>query len=148
MIVFELKCAKNHRFEGWFRSGDDFESQRGRGILACPTCGSSSVTKFLTAKVRKSAEGALPLHASAKKHPDQVPVAAFDPKAVMAFIEHVLTHTEDVGKQFTQEARRIHRNESPERAIRGHATVEQVEELLDEGIVVLPLPIPTKEEWH
>ena len=50
--------------------------------------------------------------------------------------------TEDVGPRFATEARRIHEGEAPERAIRGQATREETEALLDEGIPVLPLPLP------
>jgi len=49
LIVFNLSCAADHRFEGWFASGEDFEAQRGRGLLACPLCGSPDVTKQLSA---------------------------------------------------------------------------------------------------
>ena len=36
----------------------------------------------------------------------------------------------------------MHYGESEERGIRGQATPAQTEELLDEGIAVMPLPIP------
>ncbi|SRR5579871_4450210 len=148
MIVFELKCSKNHRFEGWFASGDDFESQRERGMLSCPTCGTASVSKLLTAKIRKSDHepaAAAPASAKAKS---QRNVATLDPRQFMALVDHVLANSEDVGERFPEEARRIHRKEIPERSIRGKASQDEVEELLDEGISVLPLPVPPQEEWH
>ena len=149
MIVFELKCSKNHRFEGWFASGDDFESQRQSGLLSCPTCGTANVSKLLTAKIRKGEpdHGAQP-QGERKQEPQQRPVATVDPRQAMALVDHVLATSEDVGRRFAEEARRIHRKESPERSIRGRASEAEVEELLDEGITVLPLPIPPQEEWH
>jgi hypothetical protein len=57
-------------------------------------------------------------------------------------VRQVMAHTEDVGERFAEEARRMHYGEADERAIRGQATLEQTEELLDEGIAVLPLPLP------
>ncbi len=53
MIVFELICPDRHRFEGWFASSDDFESQKSRGLLSCPVCSDSSIEKLLTAKIGK-----------------------------------------------------------------------------------------------
>jgi hypothetical protein len=147
MIVFELKCPKNHRFEGWFASGEDFESQRRSGLLSCPTCGNASVSKLLTAKIRKS-EAEQGTSGSAEHGKPEVPVAALDRRQMAALIDHVLAGSEDVGARFVEEARRIHRKEAPERSIRGRASAEDVDELLDEGIAVLPLPVPSREEWH
>jgi hypothetical protein len=62
--------------------------------------------------------------------------------AWMKAVRHVMANTEDVGERFAQEARRIHYGESEERGIRGHASPEQTRELLEEGIGVLPLPVP------
>ncbi|HKB61235.1 MAG TPA: DUF1178 family protein, partial [Burkholderiales bacterium] len=36
----------------------------------------------------------------------------------------------------------------PERNIRGVATGEETRELLEEGIAVMPLPIPPRKDWH
>ena len=57
-------------------------------------------------------------------------------------IEQIIEHTEDVGAAFPEEARKIHYQETPERRIRGTASREEVEELVDEGIEVVALPIP------
>lgn len=64
-------------------------------------------------------------------------------QAAMAnMVRHVLANTEDVGPQFAEEARKIHYGEREERNIRGQATREETEALLEEGIEVMPLPIP------
>ena len=57
-------------------------------------------------------------------------------------MREVLTQTEDVGERFAEEARRMHYGEVAERGIRGQATREQTEALLDEGIEVMPLLLP------
>lgn len=67
-------------------------------------------------------------------------------QAMAAFLQHVLSTTEDVGREFPEEARRIHYEEVPQRPIRGLASVQETRELLDEGIAVLPMPIPPKDE--
>jgi hypothetical protein len=57
-------------------------------------------------------------------------------------VNHVMANTEDVGSEFVSEARKMHYGETQERGIRGHATPTQTQELIEEGIAVLPLPIP------
>jgi hypothetical protein len=151
MIVFELTCDAKHRFEGWFASGDDFNGQTARGLLTCPTCGTKSISKIPTANIRRSepdAQPAAPVPTVSSADKSAVPMTMPNQAQMQAFIEHVLTTSEDVGKKFAEEARRIHREESPARSIRGQATREETEELLDEGIPVLPLPVPPPTDWH
>jgi len=38
MKVLNLQCASMHTFEGWFGSEEDYQSQRERGLVACPLC--------------------------------------------------------------------------------------------------------------
>ena len=148
MIVFELICSGQHRFEGWFASPEDFTTQHGRGLLACPVCSDKSIEKLLTAKIgHAKPEVHLP---AAPEQTQAVPMATG--RGLQAklheFIDHVLKNTEDVGSAFAEEARKIHYEEAPSRDIRGTATVAETEELLDEGISVMPLPIPRRDEWH
>ena len=60
----------------------------------------------------------------------------------MTLARKILANTDDVGDQFAEEARRIHYGEAAERGIRGRASPEQTEALLEEGIAVMPLPLP------
>jgi hypothetical protein len=62
--------------------------------------------------------------------------------AMMKMVRHVMANTEDVGTQFAEEARKIHYGEREERNIRGQATREETEALIDEGIEVMALPVP------
>lgn len=149
MIVFELICAANHRFEGWFASGEDFEQQRHGGLLTCPVCSTDRVAKLPTAKLGRSAsaKAAEPARQEAKVQV-AAPTSAQLGAAVAAFIDVILQATEDVGRAFPAEARRIHREEAPRRGIRGTATREETEALLEEGIAILSLPIPPREDYH
>jgi hypothetical protein len=54
----------------------------------------------------------------------------------------IMAQTEDVGSRFAEEARKIHYGESEERGIRGQATPQETEALLEEGIGVMPLALP------
>ncbi|MEO1045291.1 MAG: DUF1178 family protein [Pseudomonadota bacterium] len=50
MIVFDLQCRKNgHVFEGWFGSSEDYDRQHADGLLCCPICGDTEVTKAVMA---------------------------------------------------------------------------------------------------
>ena len=57
-------------------------------------------------------------------------------------VRHVMANTVDVGTQFAEEARKIHYGETEQKQIRGQVSAEETRELLEEGIPVLPLPIP------
>lgn len=152
MKVLNLHCAHGHGFEGWFASEDDFQDQLTRRLLECPLCGDSGVTKLPSApRLNLSGAGSAPAAAEAhagagRSASDAAPVAAMPPAALQAawmhMVRRVMASTEDVGERFAEEARKMHYGESEERGIRGQATPAQTEELLDEGIAVMPLPIP------
>ncbi|MCC6472306.1 MAG: DUF1178 family protein [Burkholderiales bacterium] len=152
MIVFELVCPKHHRFEGWFASAEDFGSQKRSGLLCCPTCGATQIEKLPMARIgRQEAGPAAPAPASERpaENPGPRPAAvAFTPEKLNRLIDYLLANTDNVGPDFAAEARRIHNEEAPRRDIRGTASKEETEQLLEEGIPVLPLPIPRREDWH
>ena len=145
MKVLNLQCSHGHAFEGWFASHDDYESQRGRGLVGCPVCNDAEVTKMPSAP-RLNLGHAVPAEAAAAPAALPQDVAQVTPQhlqaAWMQMVRHVMAHTEDVGPKFAEEARKIHYGEREERNIRGQATREETEALLDEGIDILPLPVP------
>lgn len=140
--VFDLLCANDHRFEGWFSSGADFEQQRDRGYIACPMCGDSQVVKVPAASYVNSrvSDRALKSEAS-EPTPAQTQYANFRSLVLAKVVEYVVKNTEDVGREFPEEARKIHYGESPERKIRGTASHQEVTELREEGIEVVALPV-------
>ncbi|MFN0039170.1 MAG: DUF1178 family protein [Burkholderiales bacterium] len=135
MIVLNLACERDHRFEGWFGSADDFDLQSKGGEISCPVCGSVAVARQLSAPYVNSGATAHATHES-----EAVAVANSAQMFRKKFIEHVLSTTEDVGRRFPDEARKIHYKEIAERAIRGHASKKEVAELKEEGIDVLAIP--------
>ncbi len=153
MWVAELGCPQGHAFEGWFGSRADFEAQRQRGLVSCPQCGSTSVERRLTAP--RLNLGAAPAHDAAPSVAPQQQAQTAQGHALapgvpaMAELRELMARvraqTEDVGTRFAEEARRIHAQEAPDRAIRGQATAREVEALLDDGIEVLPLPFQGPE---
>ncbi|WCM20908.1 DUF1178 family protein [Paraburkholderia bryophila] len=133
MKVLDLQCPHGHRFEGWFASAEDFESQQSRKLVECPICGANEVSRLPSAP-RLNLSGASEAKA---------PAAASDMQArVMRALREVLEKTENVGDRFAEEARRIHYNEAPARNIRGVTSREDAKALVEEGIEVMPLPVP------
>ena len=129
--IFDLACPLGHTFEGWFESAEAFEDQKARGLLECPQCGSRDIVRRpaasrLAAKSQSTA-------AENKKAAEQL-------EMLMAHVRESAQAAEDVGERFASEARAIKRGDAPERAIRGTCTRVQAEELLEEGIPVLPVP--------
>src|SRR5512139_3683865 len=141
MKVLNLQCRHDHGFEGWFASEDDFQDQLARGLVECPMCGDSQIAKLPSAPRLNlgAAEPAPP--AATRQEVMSAPNAQLQ-AAWMQLVQQVMAHTEDVGERFAEEARRIHHGESEERGIRGQASKEETQALLEEGIGVLPLPIP------
>jgi len=149
MIIFELACRADHRFEGWFASAEAYQAEESGGRLECPVCGSHEVVKIPHAKISVRdvvAPSGNDVVSSAATAATPTPQERF--QAVAALVQRVIAETEDVGPAFPEEARRIHYDEAPSRAIRGVASIEETRELLDEGIGVLPLPLPTKKDWN
>ncbi|KVP56163.1 DUF1178 family protein [Burkholderia ubonensis] len=132
MKVLDLQCPHGHRFEGWFASADEFEAQLSRKLVECPVCGATEVSRMPSAP-RLNLSG-------------ETQAKPADPRAlqaqVMRALREVLEKTENVGERFAEEARRIHYNEAPVRSIRGVTTPEDAQALVEEGIDVMPLPIP------
>lgn len=150
MIIYDLSCDNDHRFEGWFRSAEDFDDQLARRLVACPQCDSQQVRRVPSAvaigghapAAVVEVGGGLPSSsASTALMPGGTQVMALYRQLVQA----IVNNSEDVGTAFVEEARKIHYNEAPERPIRGQATTEECEALRDEGINVLNLPV-FKEE--
>ncbi|BCN37858.1 hypothetical protein ALDI51_11770 [Alicycliphilus denitrificans] len=146
MKVLDLFCVHQHAFEGWFASEEDFQQQQARGLVQCPMCGSADIRKGLSAprlNLRASTDAPSPTQAAARPAPASREEALQTLQtAWLHAARQIMARTEDVGGRFAAEARRMHYGEIEERAIRGQATQQEAAELLDEGIAVLPLPIP------
>lgn len=133
MIVFDLICDEQHQFEGWFRNSEEFEAQKETGLLICPICGSEHVTKILSpsrlnlGKLEKQAMDLLAIQNDAQQLATRIN-------------QYISKHFENVGDAFAEEARKIHYGEADERNIYGSATLEDANELFEEGIDVIPIP--------
>jgi hypothetical protein len=155
--VFDLQCEHGHLFEGWFGSHEDYDSQQARGLLTCPMCHSATIEKRLSAPrlnvghfdAESRASDGAGMGAGAGASASRETVVASSPEAlqlaqiqaaIMQQMRELVRNTENVGSGFAEEARRIHEGESEERPIRGTATPEEREALVEDGISVVALP--------
>ena len=134
-MKFQLECKNEHAFEGWFRSNDDFEKQQKRGLLECPMCGTHKVSKTLMAPSVATGRTKDKIAVAAGQAAHQQMMAK-----MMEFAKEVKSKADNVGEKFPEEARKIHYGESEARAIYGKATTDEVTELVEEGVEILPLP--------
>ena len=159
MIVYDLECRSGgHRFEGWFRSSEDFADQQRRALLMCPSCGSADVDKAVQAprlgrkgnQLADNAPGTGRAVAAQAPSPDVPSVATppLPPQAIEMMRQLAVMQAEAlktsrfVGETFADEARAMHYGERETESIHGQTTIGEAKELLEEGIAVMPLPFP------
>jgi hypothetical protein len=149
MKVFNLCCDREHRFEGWFASAQEYESQLARGLVACPVCESTEIRKLLSApRINKGARApvvvprAEPQASDVALHEKHGEHAELIQKMWFEAARKIIRDTDDVGDAFAQEARKIHYAEVPARGIRGVATPREASELAEEGIDIFAFPLP------
>jgi hypothetical protein len=128
MIVFDLRCADGCAvFEGWFDSSADYQDQSGRGLVQCPYCGTDRVEKAPMAPRVGRSDSAGPQEAIA---------------ALAAMQARMLSQSEWVGADLPETARAMHLGEIEPRPVHGQASADEARSLIEEGVPVLPLPLP------
>ena len=147
MIIFDLHCANDHRFEGWFKNASEYQNQLASEMIHCPICGTEQVAKLPTASHLNLGKA---VNQNRQATQTEQAILAQDASAFLNKLhEHVKRNFEDVGDKFAAEAKRIYYGEVEERNIRGNATKDEVAELNDEGIMALPLPdLPDKDKMN
>lgn len=169
MINYRLRCQNQHGFEGWFRSSADFDSQSNSGLLSCPICGDTNIVKAIMSPAVARRDRDLPapsvIEDKGDAKPETSPAATGSqdvepPSSVVAkpsntpvdqrtarmwqlmrqVQQHVESQFENVGKQFTEEVRKMHVGETEHRDVYGEATLQDAKDLIEEGIDILPLP--------
>lgn len=151
MIRYRLQCAAKHEFEGWFRNADAFDRQAKRNLVVCPSCASTEVTKALmspsvvksskTSRIeRETPPGPAPATPSVPQR-----VANSGQRELLQMMrklrEEVISKSEYVGPRFAEEARKIHNEEVEQRGIYGEASLDEVNDLVDDGVEIYPLPV-------
>ena len=168
MILYTLRCSKDHLFETWFRDSAAYDSQAKATAIECPVCGSTKVEKAIMAPmVAKSAGRGRPgdevtAVSGAPDNPPPSPpvsVAGATTKAmrevaqsakVRRALQELRRQVEDnfdyVGPAFAEEARKIHYGEADERSIYGETSEEEARALDEEGVNVRRIPWLPRED--
>jgi hypothetical protein len=162
MILYSLRCHKDHLFETWFRDSAAYDSQLKAGIIECPVCGSHQVEKAIMAprvskavgrdRGRRDQAAAAPA-ADSRASVAHAPIGGATTKAmreaeqsakVRRALQELRRQVEEnfdyVGPAFAEEARKIHYGESDERPIYGETSEEEAEALEEEGVGVSRIP--------
>jgi hypothetical protein len=144
MVIYDLVCKNDHRFEGWFPSFEEFQKQAAKKLLSCPTCGDTAIEKLPHAcAVHVKKQDAAP---SRQLRAEAVPVPAASAqefKELLLKVHHYINQNfENVGARFAEEARQIHSGQAANRPIHGTATAEEREALSEEGVPYVVLPKP------
>jgi len=130
VIVYNLRCKNGHEFEGWFKDSSAYDAQAGQGQLGCPTCNSRRVEKAIMAPAVTTGQ--------------RQPLSSAESRKMRQFMtglrKYVQENAEYVGPKFAEEARKIHYGETADRHIYGESTLEEAQELAEEGVDVAPLP--------
>ena len=149
MIIYDLNCSHGHRFEGWFASAEDFARQRDASLVGCPVCENTNVVHLPSAQVRvpKSAAGR-PQDSTAGAESASGEMVAGLPPDALAKLREIVRNTENVGRRFPEEARKIHYEETPSRPIRGQASPDEADALREEGIDFASLPPFLTRDHH
>lgn len=121
MIVFDLQCEAAHVFEAWFGSSADYDSQQARGLIACPFCDSTAITKAAMAP-------AVPAKSN-----------RIDAGTLLTAQRKLEAEAEYVGRDFATRARALHAA-GDTTMIYGEASLAEAKALNDEGIPAMPLP--------
>ncbi len=143
MIVYDLQCEFDHCFEGWFKDAGDFDKQLASGYLQCPVCNSANVIRVPSASRinlgSKQPESGGNLQPAVNQYANQV---------MGKLQQYIQKNFDNVGDTFPSLARQMHYGEVEQRNIRGTATLQEAQSLLDEGIDLVRLPDDKPDKSH
>jgi hypothetical protein len=133
VIIYDLKCEKGHKFEGWFKDRSAFENQKSKRLITCPVCGNSDVemipsTMSIMARDTKAIN---------RENVEELSM----PRAIKLFHEYLNKNFDDVGKKFADIALKIHHGEEEKRNIKGTTTESEEDILREEGVQFIKIPM-------
>jgi len=127
MIIYDLQCTHQHTFEGWFASREEFDREKEKGRLSCPYCGDEGISMLPSGG-----------HTPSKEKNLEEPKGISFATALKQYLEK---NFENVGGRFADEATRMHFGEIDHRNIRGTMTPSEEQELSDEGVQYIKVPV-------
>ncbi len=131
MIAFDLQCDKNHVFEGWFEDSQAYDAQKKKGLITCPSCNSTAISKLPSTFAIKGTQ------ASGNPLDKQIDLKQMSNE----IIDYVNKNFDNVGCDFAKEALKMHYGVTEPRNIRGVSTKEEEKTLTKEGIQFYKVPV-------
>ena len=140
MIAFDLQCSNKHNFEGWFKDLESFSEQNSKGMITCPVCRCTDITRILSPVSIKSKS-----HETERAKNENLPDYN---KLATGIVNYIKDNFDDVGTNFAKEALKIHYGVAEKRDISGSATVDEEQVLKEEGVKFFKVPFfkPREDE--
>jgi hypothetical protein len=137
MISFDLECGNGHKFEGIFNDYESYNEQFNKKMIACPVCESLEIKRLYTGcSIQSKPSDNIQLN---KDNPN-----IFD--LIKVVHEYVKKNFENVGNDFADKARAMYYGIEEQKNIYGISTAQEVKDLIEEGISVIPIPQVDKLE--
>ena len=139
MIKYNLKCDKNHEFESWFSSSEEFEKLNKKKLLECIYCSSKKIDKSIMS----------PMVSNSKSKNAEYDIMKKDLKNYKSHLlklrKFIEKNFDYVGNDFSKKIREIYYDKKNKKAIYGTTTSEERKELSEEGIDLLSIPWVNKD---
>jgi len=134
VIIYDIKCEKGHKFEGWFKDRQAWISQNSQRLISCPVCNSSQVEIIPSSLTIMGKDSRKADNISGKE--------LSGAKAMQMLHRFIENNFEDVGNKFAEVALKIHCGDDKKRNIKGTTTPQEEDSLREEGVQFIKIPIP------
>ena len=139
MIKYILKCNRNHEFESWFSSSEEFDKLKKRQLLECIYCSSKKISKSIMSPMISNLS-------DKKEKIKEIEKGIKEEKNKLLHLrKYIETNFDYVGKEFSKKVREVYYDKKNKRAIYGTTTPEERKELAEEGIDLLSIPWINKD---
>ena len=132
MIKYSLTCGKcKFTFNSWFSTSTEFDRLKKKTLISCTNCGSDKISKSImspsVSKVKQIDKNKIKIKKEIKKK-------------IIEYQKFIKENSTYVGEDFAYEARRLHYDKKKSKAIYGKATLEEINDLDEEGIQTTTIP--------
>ena len=139
MIKYNLKCSNGHEFESWFSNSNEFDKLNKKKLLECIYCSSNKIQKSIMA----------PMISGGKPKEDSVNLLneklLSEKNELLKIRNYIEKNFEFVGDKFSQKVREVYYDKKNRKTIYGTTTLEERDELAEEGIDLLSIPWVSKD---
>ena len=139
MIKYILKCNKDHEFESWFSDSEEFEKLNEKKLLECIYCSSKIISKSIMSPMVSNSANKVEMTEMIDKDFKK------EKNKLIKLRKYIEKNFDYVGKDFSKKVREIYYDKKNKKAIYGTTTLEEREELADEGIDLLSIPWVNKD---